>query len=340
MTQRRLFGQLTDGTQIDEVVISAGDLSVAIISWGAVIRDLRYRGQSRVLGFEKLEDYPAHSPHCGAIAGRYANRIAEGRFTLDGIAYQLDRNEGGRNHLHGGSKAFGKRPWQIVDAADDNVTLRLVSADGEAGYPGQLTATCQYRAAADGSLTLTLEAVTDRATIVNLAGHSYFNLDGGADILSHDLQINADHYTPVDAELIPTGEIAAVAGTAFDFRQPRAIKDNAAKGQNHSEQKFDHNFVINTPASATPRPIATVTGPLSRTRLVVESTEPGVQFYDAAKMNVPVPGLDGKHYGPHAGLCLEAQRFPDTPNHPNFGSAVLRPCETYRQITRYRFSSF
>lgn len=333
MTQRRVFGRLTDGTQIDEVVISAGDLSVAIIAWGAVIRDLRYRGASRVLGFERLEDYPAHSPHCGAIAGRYANRIAEGRFTLDGIACQLDRNEAGRNHLHGGSKAFGKRPWQIIDAADDSVTLRLVSADGEAGYPGRLTANCQYQAATDGSLTLTLEAVTDRATIVNLAGHSYFNLDGEADILLHELQINADHYTPVDADLIPTGEISAVAGTAFDFRQPRAIRDNAADGQ-----KFDHNFVINTPAGPTPRPIATVTGPISRTRLVVESTEPGVQFYDAAKLKIPVPGLNGRPYGPHAGLCLEAQRFPDTPNHPNFGNAILRPGETYRQVTRYRFS--
>jgi aldose 1-epimerase len=331
MTQRRVFGKLGDGTEIDEVVITAGELSVSIISWGAVIRDLRYRGQSRTLGFERLEDYPAHSPHCGAIAGRYANRIAEGRFTLDGTNYQLDRNEGGRNHLHGGTKAFGKRPWQIIEASNDSVTLQLVSADGEAGYPGQVTATCRYQVTDDNALTLTLEAITDRATIINLAGHSYFNLDGSADILSHELQINADHYTPVDQYLIPTGEISTVAGTPFDFRQLRAVKSET--------QAYDHNFVLNTPANATPRTIATVIGPASRTRLDVESTEPGVQFYDAAKLNVPVPGLHGRRYGPHGGLALEAQRFPDTPNHPNFGSAVLRPSETYRQITCYRFSA-
>jgi aldose 1-epimerase len=336
MTTRRVFGKLGDGTEIEEVVITAGELRVAIISWGAVIRDLSYHGQPRVLGFDKFDDYPAYSSHFGAIAGRYANRIAAGRFTLDGTTYQLDCNDGGRNHLHGGAKAFGKRPWQVVDAGRDTAQLQLISADGESGYPGQVTASCRYQVTDDNALTLTLEAVTDRATIINLAGHSYFNLDGLADILSHEVQISADHYTPVDAQLIPTGVISPVAGTPFDFRGLRAVRDDGTGGS----QAYDHNFVINTPASTTPRQIATVIGPASRTRLDVASTEPGVQFYDAAKLNVPVPGLKGRHYGAHGGLCLEAQRFPDTPNQPHFGSAVLRPGETYRQITSYRFSSF
>lgn len=332
MTTRRVFGKLGDGTEIEEVVIGAGELSVAIISWGAVIRDLRYRRQPRVLGFDKFADYPAYSSHFGAIAGRYANRIAGGHVTLDGVAYQLDCNEGGRNHLHGGAKAFGKRPWQVVDASRDSVTLRLVSADGESGYPGELTAVCHYQVADDSSLTLVLEAATDKPTIINLAGHSYFNLDGAADILAHEVQIAADHYTPVDAQLIPTGAISPVAGTPFDFRTSRTVK--SASGQT-----YDHNFVINTPASETPRAIATVIGPMTRTRLDVASTEAGVQFYDAAKLKTPVPGLEGRQYGAHAGLCLEAQFFPDTPNHPQFGNAVLRPGEVYRQITSYRFST-
>ncbi|HVJ42621.1 MAG TPA: aldose epimerase family protein [Dongiaceae bacterium] len=333
--RRKPFGQLDDGSVIEEVVIADGDLEVSIISWGAVIRDLRYRGETRVLGFDRLEDYVSASPYFGCIAGRYANRIADGRFMLDGKTYQLDLNEGGRTHLHGGAKGFAKLPWQVMEATADSVLLRLVSPDGDQGYPGQVTATCRYRIENGETLSLTLEATTDRPTVINLAAHSYFNLDGTPDTLSHELAIAADHYTPVDGRLIPTGELRAVAGTAFDFRQARPVRFDAEGGR----QAYDHNFVVARTSSATPRPVATLIGPESRTRMEVLSTEPGVQFYDGAKLAVNVPGLQGRRYGANAGLCLEPQRFPDTPNHPQFGSAVLRPGETYRQLTRYRFSA-
>lgn len=334
-TQRKPFGKLPDGSEIEEITIAGGDLKVSVISWGAVIRDLRYRGEARVLGFDRLEYYLAQSPYFGCIAGRYANRIADGRFTLDGKSYQLDLNEGGRTHLHGGAKGFAKLPWQVIEAEADSVLLRLVSPDGDQGYPGTVTASCRYRIENGDTLSLTLDALTDRPTIVNLAAHSYFNLDGTPDTLSHELEIAAAHYTPVDERLIPTGELRGVAGTPFDFLKSRPVRLMTESGR----QAYDHNFVIAREASPTPRHVATLTGPRSRTRMEVLSTEPGVQFYDGAKLAVKAPGLGGRAYGANAGLCLEPQRFPDTPNHPAFGSAVLRPGETYRQVTQYRFSS-
>lgn len=334
--QRTQFGKLGDGSEIEEIVIAGGDLKVSIISWGAVIRDLRYRGEARVLGFDRLEYYLAQSPYFGCIAGRYANRIADGRFTLDGKSYQLNLNEAGRTHLHGGTKGFAKLPWQVMEATEDSVLLRLISPDGDQGYPGTVTTTCRYRIESGDTLSLTLEARTDRPTIINLAAHSYFNLDGTTDTLSHELQIAAAHYTPVDERLIPTGELRGVAGTPFDFMSARQVRLETGTGR----QAYDHNFVVAREASPTPRHVATLTGPRSHTRMEVLSTEPGVQFYDGAKLAVNAPGLDGRHYGANAGLCLEPQRFPDTPNHPEFGSAVLRPGETYRQVTQYRFSVF
>jgi len=333
--QRKHFGKLDDGSEIEEIALRDGDLKASIISWGAVIRDLRYRGETRVLGFDRLDHYLTASPYFGCIAGRYANRIADGRFTLDGKSYQLDLNEGGRTHLHGGAKGFAKLPWQVMEASGDSVLLRLISPDGDQGYPGTVTATCRYRIENGDTLSLTLEARTDRPTIINLAAHSYFNLDGTADTLSHELEIAAAHYTPVDARLIPTGELRGVAGTPFDFLSARPVRLETATGR----QAYDHNFVIAREASPTPRPVATLTGPKSRTRMEVLSTEPGVQFYDGAKLAVNAPGLEGRTYGANAGLCLEPQRFPDTPNHPEFGSAALRPGETYRQVTVYRFST-
>ena len=333
--QRKHFGKLDDGSEIEEITLGDGDLKASIISWGAVIRDLRYRGETRVLGFDRLDHYLTASPYFGCIAGRYANRIADGRFTLDGKSYQLDLNEGGRTHLHGGAKGFAKLPWQVMEASGDSVLLRLISPDGDQGYPGTVTATCRYRIENGDTLSLTLEARTDRPTIINLAAHSYFNLDGTADTLSHELEIAAAHYTPVDARLIPTGELRGVAGTPFDFLSARPVRLETATGR----QAYDHNFVIAREASPTPRPVATLTGPKSRTRMEVLSTEPGVQFYDGATLAVNAPGLEGRTYGANAGLCLEPQRFPDTPNHPEFGSAALRPGETYRQVTVYRFST-
>ncbi|HEX9448639.1 MAG TPA: aldose epimerase family protein [Dongiaceae bacterium] len=331
---RNIFGQLADGSEIEEIILQAGDLKASILSWGAVIRDLKYRGMSRVLGFDRFDHYVTHSPYFGSLVGRYANRIAEGRFTLDGIPYQLDRNEKGIGHLHGGSAGFAKRPWHVVEAKADSVLLRLVSPDGDQGYPGEISVTCRYSIIAGNGLRLELTATTDRTTICNLATHSYFNLDGTPDILAHELGIAADHYTPVDERLIPTGEIRDVAGTAFDFRVTRPVLLRTATGR----QAYDHNFVIARDRASAPREIARLIGPTSKTVMKVRSTEPGVQFYDGAKLHVPVPGSDGRLYGANAGLCLEPQLFPDTPNQPAFGSAVLRPGETYRQITEYDFA--
>ena len=330
----RHFGTLPDGTRIEEVDIRADGISASIISWGAVIRNVRLDGShSVVLGFDRLEHYLAHSPYFGALVGRCANRIANGRFDLDGVTYQLDLNEGGRTHLHGGSQGFAHQPWQIDEVAEDMVSLRLLSPDGAEGYPGQVEVTCRYQLA-DRQLIITLEGRTDRPTILNLAGHTYFNLEGKGDTLGHLLEIPATHYTPTDGRLMPTGEIAPVENTPLDFRVARPVQ------YRHQGERFayDHNFIMGLEPSPQPRFAARLVGPTTGTCLEVWSTEPGLQLYDGGKLNVPVPGLDGRTYGPNAGLCLEAQRFPDAINHPNFGHVVLRPGETYRQATSYRFS--
>lgn len=327
------FGALPDGTKVQEVRLASGGLSLAILTYGAVIRDLAYdagRGPaSRVLGFTNLPDYLAHSPYFGCVAGRYANRIAGGRFTLDGRTYQLSLNEAGRTHLHGGKVGFSHRVWTLIDHGLDHVTLELISPDGEEGYPGRLTARCIYRIIGDGVVEIDLQATTDAPTIVNLATHSYFNLDGRADVLDHRLEIPAAQYLPVDAHLIPTGKMAPVAGTAFDFRAARPVRSTVS---------YDHTFVIDRARTAQPRLMARLDGPESRTRLEIHSTEPGLQFYGGAGLKPTVPGLGGALYGRHAGICLEPQIFPDSPNHPTFTDAILRPGEVYRQVTQYRFS--
>lgn len=332
----QLFGKLDDGTDIHEVVLEAEGLRLALISYGASIRDLAMIAAAAprplVLGLDSVEDYMRHSSHMGAIAGRYANRIAHGRFELDGRTVQLSLNQAGRHHLHGGGpNGFGKRPWVLVEANDRSARFAVASPDGDEGYPGRCDAACLYELAGPGLVRITLTATADAPTVVNLATHSYFNLDGGPDILDHRLEIPAGAYTPVDADLIPTGEIAPVAGTPFDFRQSRPVR--------HESQTYDHNWVVHRDRATAPRLLARLTGPRTGTTLEVHSTEPGIQFYDASKMNLPVTGTYGRRFGPHAGLCLEPQLFPDTPNNPQFGSAVLRPGETYRQVTEYRIAT-
>ncbi|WP_160321168.1 aldose epimerase family protein [Prosthecomicrobium hirschii] len=339
MAPVNMFGFLPDGTGIANLWISGGGLSVGIIGYGASIRELTFDpgdGPRRtVLGLQTIDDYLAHASHMGAIAGRYANRIAAGRFTLDGREIELNRKPGETHHLHGGVRGFGKRAWKVVERGTKACALELVSPDGDEGYPGQVTARCRYAIAGDGILRIELTAVTDAPTVVNLAPHSYFNLDGGPDVLDHVLEIAAEAYTPVDADLIPTGDILPVAGTDFDFRRPRPIRLERDGGR----VAYDHNFVVARDRAVEPRFIARATGPKTGTTLEVWSTEPGLQVYDAAKMNIPVPGTGGRTFGPAAGFCLEPQLFPDTPNRPDFGSAELRPGETYRQVTEYRFSA-
>ncbi len=331
-----VFGTTPDGNEIREIAIAAGDLSVRVITLGAVIRDIRLAGFDHplVLGFDKLDDYLKHSPSFGAVCGRSANRIGHGRFAIDGHRYQLSLNEKGRHHLHGGFRGFGVRPWRLVDYDAASVTLAIDSPDGEEGYPGAVAVKLRYIVEAPATLRLEIEAVTDAPTLVNLAQHSYFNLDDSPTILDHQARIFADAYTPTDADDIPTGEIVSVAGSVYDFRSLRPIRQL----RNGERVIFDKNFVVSRAKTAAPRPHARLQSQKNGLALDIASTEPGVQFYDGYMMAVPVPGLEGRHYAPSAGCCFEPQVFPDAPNHPGFPSSILRPGETYRQSTLYTFS--
>ncbi len=335
MTDRRVFGRLPDGSAVEEVTIAAGDLSARIITVGAIVRDVRLAGADHplVLGFDDLDGYMHHSPYFGAVVGRFANRIGHGRFALDGKDYQLAVNERDRTQLHGGPDGFGRRNWRIVDLGADSVTLALTSPDGDQGYPGTLEATCRYTIEAPSTLRFDAEATSDAPTLVNLAQHSYFNLDGSPDILDHRVRIDADAYTPTDEYLVPTGEIRAVDGTGFDRRTLAPIR----LMQDGKRFAYDINLVVAREKAAEPRHQARLEGQRG-IALDVWSTEPGVQFYDGAYVKVAAPGLDGRRYGTNAGCCFEPQLFPDAPNHPEFPSAVLRPGETYRQTTRFAFS--
>lgn len=319
---RDVFDIANDGTVVSRIRFEVGALTLSVLTHGARIHDLTFHGKSCVLGFSNIADYLTHPSYAGAVNGRYGNRIAGGRFTLDGATYQLSCNERGQTHLHGGIHGFAHRNWDIIAESDHHVTLGLTSAAGEEGYPGTLQARCTYRVT-DSDIVIELTATSDAPTIVNLATHSYFNLDGGGDILSHRLAIPAEHYLPIDANLIPTGEIAAVAGTAFDFRTMRIVGQNG--------QHYDHNFVLATTRGKQPRQVAVLESAQSGTRLEFLSTEPGLQFYDGIHL--------AGGFGPHAGLCLEPQTFPNSPNEPGFSDAVLRPGTLYRQITIYRFSA-
>lgn len=329
------FGLLADGRPVEIVRLSGGGIAAEVLSYGAILRDLRLAlpgGERRlVLGFERITDYEMHSPYFGAVVGRCANRIGAGRFSLDGRDHELGCNDGGRAHLHGGFEGFDRKLWRVESASTDSVTLSLASPDGDQGYPGAVEVRCRYTLPGDGVLVIELEAETDAATPVNLATHSYFNLAGTPDILGHTLEIPADAYLPVDAALVPTGEIRPVAGTGFDFRKARPIGAAA-----RPPRGYDHNFVVADARSDDLRLMARLAAPSGDVTLEIWSTEPGLQFYDGNMLDVPVPGLDGAAYALHGGLCLEPQGFPDAVNQPEFPAVILRPGETYRQRTEYR----
>lgn len=331
------FGQMPDGTDIEAVTIGSGDLTASIITLGAVIREIRLAGVDHplVLGFDDLDSYLQYSPHFGALVGRSANRIAHGRFAIDGHDYQLECNEGGHTHLHGGKNGFGSIPWRLVDHDDTSATLALTSVDGDEGYPGRCEVRCRYSIEAPSTFRIEATATTDAPTIVNLAQHTYFNLDDSPQIYDHEVQVLADAYTPVNQELVPTGEIRPVDGTDYDLRQMVPIR----RMVDGARFQYDVNMVVAMESVAEPRPVARLRSPKSGVALEVRSTEPGVQFYDGNMMKtIPVPGLGGRHYALSSGCCFEPQLFPDAPNHPNFQSSVLRPGETYRQVTSYTFS--
>ncbi|HEV2558161.1 MAG TPA: aldose epimerase family protein [Microvirga sp.] len=340
-----VFGQ-HEGQDVYEATIRSGAGAEAkVITYGAVVRDLVVpapAGRQRVVnGLETIDNYARYSPHFGAIAGRYANRIAGGRFSIGGEAYQLSLNQDNKHSLHGGGRGLGKQVWQLAASGKDFVTLIHVSPDGEAGYPGTLTTACTYRLVGS-TLRVELQATTDRASPVNLCHHSYFNLDGGDTILDHTLELAADFYTPVDEDLIPTGEIRSVEGTPFDFRKARPVRMERPGGGGRFW--YDNNVVLRRdrlePSGIDHRPLAfaaTFASPKSGVAMQVWTTEPGLQVYDGFKTNVPVLGLDGARYGANSGLCLEPQHFPDSPNHAHFPGTILRPGEVYRQVTEYRF---
>jgi aldose 1-epimerase len=330
------FGQC-DGVPVFEATIaSKAGASAKILTWGAVLRDLVVplgQGRQRVtLGLNSIEDYVAHSPFFGAVPGRFANRIANGRFTLDGAVHNLAHKPGEKHTLHGGPEGFGRRVWKLGPVDASSATLELESPDGDQGFPGALRAVCVYRLLEPATLRIELTATCARPTIVNLTQHGYYNLDGSSDVRDHELAILGDFYTPADGELIPTGEIRAVAGTPFDFRQPRSIRNPAG-------QLYDVNFVAaRTPDATGLAPIARVRSPVNGLTMELHSSEPGVQFYDAAKLVCAAPGLDGARYGAHSGLCLEPQRFPDSPNRRHFSPCRLDPGETYRHVSELRFA--
>ncbi|MBJ3777908.1 aldose epimerase family protein [Acuticoccus mangrovi] len=313
------------GETVHEARLTSDSVALSLLSYGAVVRDWKVRDRTGTprtvtLGFETFEPYPAHSRSFGVVAGRVANRIAEGRFTLDGERHALDRNEG-RHHLHGGRAGFGQRLWAMA-ADGDTLHLTLTSADGDMGYPGRVAVTVDVTLA-DATVTFDMTAVPDRPTPVALAQHSYYALGGPT--AEHVLMVDADRITATDRDNIPTGTLAAVAGTPLDFRTPRRVGD----------VPIDNNFCLNgrdRPAVAG-APAVTLEGEAMRLSLTTD--RPGVQVYNAANMPpIPVPGLDGVRYGPFAGIALEAQDWPDAVNHPTFPSVIATPERPYRQTTR------
>jgi aldose 1-epimerase len=331
------FGSI-DGEDVQEITLTGPDgIEMRVLTWGAVTHDLTVptsQGSQRVvLGLNSIEDYIAHSPYFGAIVGRYANRIGHARFALDGRMFKLDANEG-RNQLHGGSKGFGTRLWTVIEHEPASVSLALVSEDGDMGYPGRLVATCTYSLHEHGTLRISLEATCDQPTPVNLTTHGYFNLDGSADISSHHLMIAGDYITPTAPDLIPTGEIERVHDTAYDFTSLRPI---GAPQLMQRRVCYDINYVLRGDGGELTH-AATLKSLKSGISMELWTTEPGVQFYDGRMLNIPVPGLGGAHYGPHAGLCLEPQRFPDGPNKAHFPPCILEPGAVSQQISELRFA--
>jgi aldose 1-epimerase len=354
---RDLFGTLDDGTKIWRYTMTSGKVRVRIITYGGIVQtietpDRRGRNANVALGFATLDDYVAHNnpgPYFGALIGRYANRIARGRFTLDGTTYQLPINND-PNSLHGGDRGFDTRVWTpSTDRRDDAVSLRLTytSPDGEMGYPGTLTTVATYtlsgsasESGSDAELRVDYRATTDKATIVNLTNHSYFNLagEGSGTIYDHRLQLRASRYTPVDSTLIPTGRIAPVARTPLDFTRPTPI---GARIRDNFEQLvfgrgYDHNYVVDGSGL---RLAARVSEPASGRVLSMYSDQPGIQFYSGNFLDGTLYGTGGRAYRQGDGFALETQHYPDSPNQPNFPSTVLRPGQTFASSTVYAFSS-
>jgi aldose 1-epimerase len=343
------FGRLPDGRAVELFTLTnAHGVEVRAMTYGGIITVIRTpdrtgRLDDIVLGFDGLPGYLKDSPYFGAIVGRYANRIANGQFTLDGTTYRLAKNNG-PNSLHGGLRGFDKVLWSGEPFEGDSgvgVTLGHTSRDGEEGFPGTLVARVTYTLTRHDELVVDYEATSDKATPVNLSQHTYWNLRGtaGGDVLDHVLTLNAVAFTPVDATLIPTGEVASVAGTPFDFRGAtpigaRIAQDNA---QLHVGRGYDHNWVLNRGSGPGPVQAARLWEPGSGRTVDISTTEPGVQFYSGNFLDGTIRGKGGRVYPSRSALCLETQHFPDSPNHASFPSTILRPGATYRSRTVFAF---
>jgi aldose 1-epimerase len=355
------FGTTPGGTAVERWTLSNGDMTVRVLTYGGIIQSLETPDadgevDNVVLGFPDLDGYVENNnpgPYFGALIGRYGNRIAGGTFELDGETYQLPVNNG-PNTLHGGPKGFDTKVWDATDVSDDDVAaleLELVSPDGDMGFPGTLTTTVTYSLDADSNLSIHYEATTDAPTVVNLTNHTYWNLDGegSGTIYDHQLQINASGYTPVDETLIPTGEIAPVAGTPFDFREPTAIGERIREDDQQLlyGQGYDHNWALDrtdngaregSDSEDALEEAAVLHDPDSGRTLTVTTTEPGLQFYSGNFLDGTLVGTSGRIYRQSDGLALETQHFPNSPNQPAFPSTVLRPGEVYDSTTVFQLS--
>ena len=344
---KEAFGRLEDGTAVDIYTLkNAKGAEARITNYGGIVVSLKMpdrKGQfgDVVLGYDTLEEYVKKNPYFGCLVGRYGNRIAKGRFTLDGKEYALATNNGA-NHLHGGVKGFDKVVWAAKPMAGKDgqaLELRYVSKDGEEGYPGNLSVTAVYTLTEDNALQLEYTATTDKPTIVNLTQHSYFNLAGDGDILGHEVMIEADKFLPIDETLIPTGEVRPVRGTPMDFAKAMAIGARIAKEDEQLKfgKGYDHCWVLTKPPGGIGL-AARVYEPTTGRVLEVLTTEPGLQFYSGNFLDGTNVGKGGRVYKFRTGLCMEPEHFPDSPNKPRFPSVVLRPGEEYKNTIIYRFS--
>ena len=340
------FGKTTDGTEVQLFTLTnANGVKASITNFGGILTSLMVPDKDGklgdvILGFDNVGGYQSpeflkSGPYFGALIGRYGNRIKDGKFTLDGKAYTLAKNNGA-NTLHGGKVGFDKVVWQAesgTSAEGQSLKLTYLSKDGEEGYPGNLNVTVVYTLTADNALKIDYTATTDKATVVNLTNHAYFNLNHGAgkDILGHEVTLPADRYNVVDAGLIPTGELRPVKGTPFDFTTPHAIGERIAQVPGG----YDHNWVLNTPTGQ--HAAATVYEPATGRTMEVTTDQPGIQFYTGNFLDGTLTGKGGTVYGKNAGFCLETQHFPDSPNQPKFPSTVLKPGETFHSVSTYKF---
>lgn len=345
-------GTLVDGTAVKAITLKAGNgVSATVLSYGATLQKLLVPDRDGkladvVLGYDKLPDYIDRPNYFGVTVGRYANRIAVGRFALDGVAYQLPKNDG-ENSLHGGGHGFDKVVWTVVSVKSGptaRAVLRHVSPDGDSGYPGKVTATVTYSLDEAGNLGIIFEATTDKPTVINMTNHAIFDMAGegsAGGAMGQMLTIAASRYTPVDEKLIPTGELRAVEGTVFDFRRARRVVDGLRDGTDRQivyGRGYDHNFALDKGATKTPELAARLEDSASGRVLEVLSTEPGLQFYSGNFLNGTLAGKQGHLYRMGDGIALEPQKFPDAPNHPQFLSARVDPGKPYRHAMIYRLT--